>query len=390
MTLDERFIELDRRLPTVDMVGNACYKWYVVADTAHADRPSGSTAHRAGKRSRWLLLVHQLPTSPSRARVKTWRRLQQLGAVAIRNAVYVLPDSAQAREDFEWMKAEILANKGGASIFAADTIDSITDDEIVGAFRADRERSFEAIRTDARKLMRNGVRVGAMRGTNLRRLQRAVRQLRDRFTQVTASDLFGASGREETNTSLADLEGLVTVPATDVSDRSAHDDVLRPEDYRGRTWLTRPRPGIDRAGSAWLIRRFIDPAARFTFGERPQSGSSKSVPFDMYDVEFSHHGDRCTFEVLSERFGIEDAAVAQLGRLVHDLDLKETRYNMAEAATVGRLIDGLRQAYSRDEELLEHGIVLFEGLYRAFAGTRVPADAKPRVARRAKHRRKGR
>lgn len=321
--------------------------------------------------------------------MKTWRRLQQLGAVAIRNAVYVLPDSPQAREDFEWMKAEILANKGEASVFAADTIDSLTHDDIVAAFRADRERLFQAIREDVRNLMRHGAQAGAARGTELRRLQRAVRQLRDRFAQVAANDFFGASGRGEAEAALAELERLVAGPAAGFRDPSHPGAVLRSEDYRRRTWLTRPRPGIDRSGSAWLIRRFIDPAARFVFGDRP-GASSKAVPFDMYDVEFSHHGDRCTFEVLSERFGIADPAVAQLGRLVHDLDLKETRYNVPEAATVGRLIDGLRQAFPRDEELLEHGIVVFEALYRAFASALAPADAKGRIRRRARQRKKGR
>ncbi len=346
--------------------------------TAARACPAGA---QAGSPGRWLLLVHQLPTSPSKARVKTWRRLQQLGAVAIRNAVYVLPNSPQAREDFEWMKAEILANKGEASIFAADTIDALTDDDIVRAFRADRERSFEAIREDAKELMRDGARAGAMRGTHLRRWQRAVRQLRDRFTQVAATDLFGASGREEANGAVTEVERLAAGPNTPQADASDDDDVLQPSEYRGRTWITRPRPGIDRSGSAWLIRRFIDPAARFTFGERPPAGS-KSVPFDMYDVEFSHRGDRCTFEVLSQRFGIADPAVGHLGRLVHDLDLRESRYNLPEAGTVGRLIEGLRQAYQRDDELLEQGIVLFEALYRAFASAPVSADTKPRAARR--------
>src|SRR5512144_2196501 len=129
-----------------------------------------------GAAGRWLLLVHQLPAGPSKVRVKTWRRLQQLGAVAIRNAVYVLPHTPQGREDFEWMKAEIVANGGEASIFAADTIDSLSDDEIVQAFRVDRERTLAAIRNDARRLLRGGHQAGA-RGTPLRRLQRAVRQV---------------------------------------------------------------------------------------------------------------------------------------------------------------------------------------------------------------------
>jgi hypothetical protein len=337
--------------------------------------------HDATNRNRWLLLVHQLPASPSKARVKTWRRLQQLGAVAIRNAVYVLPDSPQAREDFEWMKTEILANNGDASVFAADTIDVLTDDDIVSALRADRERSLVAIRTDARKLLRDGGRTGEMRGVVLRRLQRAVRQLQDRLAHVVATDLFGASGREETQAALAELERRVAGPIMDASGTSDRDHVLRSEDYRGRVWLTRPRPGIDRSGSAWLIRRFIDPAARFAFGEKLRPGSSKVVPFDMYDVEFSHHGDRCTFEIMSERFGIADPAVIQLGRLVHDLDLKQTRYNVPEAKTLGRLIAGLRQAYSRDEDLLEYGIALFEGLYQAFAGSPAPTPSKSRIRR---------
>jgi len=319
-------------------------------------------------------------------RVKTWRRLQQLGAVAIRNAVYVLPDSPQAREDFEWMKAEIVANKGDASVFAADTIDSLTHDDIVAAFRADRERVFGALGEEVRTLTRKAAQAGAMKGTERQRLQRGVRQLRDRFTQVATTDFFAASGREETHRALTELERLVTGPAPAPEVRSGSGAVLRAEGYRGKTWLTRPRPGIDRSGSAWLIRRFIDPGARFAFGDQV-AASGRVIPFDTYDVEFSHHGDQCTFEVLARRFDIADPAVAQLGRLVHDLDLKEHRYNVPEAAAVGRLIDGLRQVFPRDGELLEHGIVVFEALYRSFAGELTAAN---HTQRQARHRKKGR
>jgi len=322
--------------------------------------------------------------------VKTWRRLQQIGAVAIRNAVYVLPNSPQSREDFEWLKAEILANHGEATVFAAETIDSLAHDDIVAAFRADRERLFENIRDDVSGLSRKAAQTGAMRGTELRGLQRAMRHLRDRFAQVVTTDFFGASGRQEALQALAELERRVAGPVTGCAEASHPGDaVLRSEDYRGRTWLTRPRPGVDRAGSAWLIRRFIDPQARFVFAERPRT-PSKAVPFDMYDVEFSHRGGQCTFEVLSERFGIADASAAQLGRLVHDVDLKEHRYNVPETGAIGRLIDGLRQVFSRDEELLEHGIVVFEALYRSFAGTLAAADAEGRVQGRGRHRKKGR
>ncbi len=320
--------------------------------------------------------------------MKTWRRLQQLGAVAIRNAVYVLPDSSQAREDFEWMKEEILANRGEASVFAADTIDPLTGDEIVAAFRKDRERTFKEIQADARRLKAACSRADARRGTNRGRLQRAVRQLRDRFGQVAATDLFGARGREETHVAITELEQALAGPPPAITEAVSGGELLPLDEYRDRTWLTRPRPGIDRSGSAWLIRRFIDPAARFAFADAVPA-SPKVVPFDMYDVEFSHQGGRCTFEVLCQRFGIKDRAVERLGRLVHDLDLKETRYKVPEAAAVGRLIDGLRQLYSRDDELLEGGIVVFEAMYRAFSGEADSAEARPRSRRRGRRRKKG-
>lgn len=341
-----------------------------------------------GKAPAWLLLVHQLPTSPSRDRVKTWRRLQQLGAVAIRNAVYVLPDSPQAREDFEWMKAEITASHGEASVFAAATIDSLTDDDIVAAFRLDRERAYRAIDEDARHLVGSWPHARTAKGTDRRPLQRAVRQLQGRFAQVAALDFFGASGRAEAEAALERIEGMVSTRASGLL-RGA-EAALRPEDYRRKTWLTRPRPGIDRSGSAWLIRRFIDPEARFAFGDGP-AVAPKAIPFDMYDVEFSHHGDRCTFEVLSGRFGIVDRAVVRLGRLVHDLDLKETRFNVPEAPAVGRLVDGLRQTFPRDDELLEHGMVLFEALYRSYgSGPLRRARAGRTSPARSNTRKKGR
>ena len=330
-----------------------------------------------GQPGAWLLLVHQLPTSPSRARVKTWRRLQQLGAVAIRNAVYVLPDSPQAREDFEWMKADILANKGEASVFAAETIDSLTRDDIIAAFRDDRERLYESIVDEARGLADTGLASGPARGVERRRLERAVRQLRMRLAHVVASDFFRAGGRSEAEAAVSRVERLLA-PASPVPAGRPAVPVLRTGDYRRKTWVTRPRPGIDRCGSAWLIRRFIDPAARFAFVEKADL-APKAIPFDMYDVEFSHEGDRCTFEVLSERFGVTDPAVVQVAHLVHDLDLKEARYNLPEASTIGRLIDGLREAYARDHELLQHGMVIFEALYRAF--TAAPATV-PTITRR--------
>jgi len=150
---------------------------------------------------------------------------------------------------------------------------------------------------------------------------------------------------------------------------------LRQEDFRRRTWVTRPRPGIDRVVSAWLIRRFVAPDAKFAFVDGARPPGPRDLPFDMPDVEFGHHGADCTFETLMRRFGIADRGVAALSRVVHDLDLKEARYGMPECAAVSRVIDGLRIAYSNDHELLEQGIVVMEALYRSFAAE-APASRK--------------
>lgn len=154
---------------------------------------------------------------------------------------------------------------------------------------------------------------------------------------------------------------------------------LKAEKFHSRRWVTRPRPGVDRMASAWLIRRFIDAEARFGFVDRP-ADAPQAIPFDMFGVEFSHQGNRCTFETLAERFGVEKPGVEWLGRIVHDLDLKDGKYAVPEAASVGRLIDGLQQLHRDDSELLEQGMTMFEALYRSYPERPSPA-AKP--ARRA-------
>ena len=135
--------------------------------------------------------------------------------------------------------------------------------------------------------------------------------------------------------------------------------------YRDKVWVTRPQPGIDRMSSAWLIRRFVDANARFVFG--PPTAAPTAIPFDTFEAEFGHHGSHCTFETFCDRFDISDPAVRHIGRIVHDLDLKETKYNETETATIGRLVEGLRRAHSDDGALLQSGIDMFEALYQSLA-----------------------
>jgi hypothetical protein len=312
---------------------------------------------------RWLVLAHQLPANPSNLRVRVWRRLHELGAVVLRNSLYVLPASDESRENFSWIREEIVGSGGQVSVLEASAVDRYTDAELMQQFRKARTADYEALAADIRKV---GERfVVKPRSAALARRNRALRLLRDRFTAVQARDFFDAAGRMVVEQAFKEVE------ATDGGvTRSRLATKLDPRAYRRRTWITRPRPGIDRMASAWLIRRFVDAQARFSFLGPGETMSATDVEFDMPDVEFGHHGAHCTFETLMHRFGVTDRGVVAMSRIVHDLDLKEHKYAMPEAAAVGRLVDGLRATYPDDQELLKQGMVVIEALYRSFAGER--------------------
>lgn len=309
--------------------------------------------------SQWLLLAHQLPARPSNARVKTWRRLQDIGAIQTRNSVYVLPNSDQCREDFEWLRKEIVALGGEATVFAADPVDQRSARELIDAFRRLRREDYRTIRREAESAAAAGRK--PRRSVPLPALTRTARLLRERLAEIERVDFFAAPERDGAEEAVGRLERLLDPPARAAA--TPDGGRLRTADFQNRRWVTRPRPGVDRMSSAWLIRRFVDPAAAFAFVTKP---ADRDVTFDMYEGDFGHEGSRCTFETLADRFGITAPVVARIAQVVHDLDMKESRYAAAETAAVGRMIEGLRQLFADDHELLEHGITMFEALARSF------------------------
>ena len=345
---------------------------------------------------RWLLLGHQLPTRSSNARVKTWRRLQQIGAVPARNSVYVLPNTEQCREDFEWIRSEIVALGGEATVFAADAISAGGTEDIVAVFQRTREQEFRRLKRDIDRLLPPGKGQRSRSGATGRMNGRTARVLRERLMALERIDFFPTAVRAETAASLLALEEAMQAPAPQPSEP---EPPLSPADFQNRRWVTRPRPGVDRMATAWLIRRFVDKDATFAFVEAP---SGADVPFDMYTGEFSHHGELCTFEVLVDRFRVQNPAVAKVGHIVHDLDMKDTKYDPPEAVAVGRMVDGLRALHADDATLLEHGIGMFDALARSFESdqgairrTKAPqalraTKSKTKDAARTRSKKKGR
>ena len=312
-------------------------------------------------RTPWLLLVYQLPTKRSPARVKVWRRLQRIGAVLLKNSAWALPESEEAREDFEWLKAEITASGGEAMVLLAQAPQAATEDEIVEAFRAARARDFDAIRKEASRLLERWAKRGTAKPAG-RAFPQTLRRLREWLGEVEAIDYFQSPAREDVKQLVAQLERQARRGQPMKASTEPMEGTLTTKRYKNKVWVTRPRPGVDRMASAWLIRRSVDAKAAFVFRAKPRDSE---IPFDMYTGDFGHHGEMCTFETIASRFAVRDPAVVQIGQIVHDLDMKDARYNRPEAPAVGRLVDGLREMHKDDSVLLERGIEIFEALARS-------------------------
>jgi hypothetical protein len=300
-------------------------------------RPSGA---------RWLLLIHHLPGKPDYLRVKVRRRLARLGAVPLKNSVYVLPDSESAREDFQWLLREIVADGGEVALCASDLVDGVTDAEIRALFHRDRDAEYAAI-IDAAAQPADGesVPTPAQHATLERRLRDAI-----------AIDFFDAPKRSD---------AIAAVAALAPPSRATHaPSITAGERPVNRVWVTRRGIKVDRIGSAWLIRKAIDPEARFKFvdpaGYEPEPGELR---FDMFDGEYTHEGPRCTFETLLARFDVADPALAALAEIVHDVDCKDALFERAEAAGLAAFIQGLAATTADDAVRLERGSVMFDALY---------------------------
>jgi hypothetical protein len=312
--------------------------------------------------SRWLLLIHQLPPKPAYVRVRIGRRLAALGAVAFKNTVYALPRSESAQEDFAWVRREISEAGGEAIVIAGALVEGLRDADVESLFHAARTADYERISDRAAKLEA----VLRRRSSPPPRAAAELRRLETQLAAAIAIDFFEAPGREIAEGRLEALASrLRASPKTEAAEVATTRPDLR--EISGRTWVTRRGVHVDRIACAWLIRRFIDPDARFAFvaprGYRPRRGE---IRFDMYDAEFTHEGDRCTFEVLLAEAGIKDPALRAVGEVVHDIDLKDGKFGRIEAAGVAQLLAGIAIGDRSDERRVERGAQVFEDLYRAF------------------------
>ncbi len=314
---------------------------------------------------KWLLLIHQIPPKPNYFRVKIGRRLQRLGAAPIKNSVYALPRSEQAYEDFEWVVREIVEGGGDASVCEARFVEGLSDGEVEGLFNAAREADYLELAGEARRVQSMLSRSKKTEDSK-EELESSIARLRKRLADIENIDFFAATGRDTVEALLVASEKRMKSAATQASEEG---DAPRPPmgEMQARTWVTRKGIHVDRMASAWLIRRFIDKDARFKFvpgkGYRPEAGELR---FDMFEAEFTHEGDRCTFEVLLQRFGLTESALKQIAEIVHDIDLKDEKFGREDALGLERLIAGIAMANPEDEKRLAEGSAVFNSLYEYF------------------------
>jgi hypothetical protein len=302
-----------------------------------------------------LLLLVGVPPTPSSLRVRVWRRLRSLGAVPLKRSAYLLPDTPERYEDFQWLAQEIQRDGGDATLVRVQQIENVSPGEVLRLFQEPRDRDYRQLALRYRKVLqaldRNAKAPPPSVHDELARLSKDHQRIRD-------IDFFDAPGGAEVRR----LEEAIAMRTRRPESARPEPPTLDLSKLRGRRWVTRPRPHIDRIASAWLIKRFIDPEAVFVFAP-PAEFPQDAIPFDAPGVELSHQGEDCTFETLVKRARLRDRRLVRLAELVHEADLRDGKYPHEEARGIDVAMRALLAASPDDHQVLAQGMALFEGLY---------------------------
>ena len=321
----------------------------------------------------WIVFSYTVPSKPrSSFRVSVWRRLGRLGAITTTSGVYILPARAECVEALQWLAQETRQAGGEALVMHVDHFAGLTDGELIERFNQARAREYEAIAAQAASLEASPQ--TKKKTVTPTAVLEAVAKLRRRYDESARMDYFSSKLAGPLSARLDAIERAVA-PRTDPSGRVPAATLA---EFRGKRWVTRPRPHVDRLACAWLIRRFIDPSAAIRYAATPKSGE---IAFDMSGARFGHEGSHCTFETLLSSFSLHDPALSSMAAIVHEIDLREGQYVRPGSAGIDAVLSGWWLANYADAELEAHGIALFEGLYLTLAhphGAHTPGPATKR------------
>jgi hypothetical protein len=315
----------------------------------------------------WLALSYSLPSKAgSGPRVALWRRLRRLGAVSVAGGPQALPARDECEEAFGWLAQEIHQAGGEAVVMRVQRFAGLTDTQLIELFQAARAAEYKEVDQEAATLERG------LKATDPARARDTLQRLQKRYAEIAQVDYFGCPAGSRVAARLGRIKQILspTPPPSSVPRASIMN-------YRDKRWITRPRPHVDRLACAWLIRRFVDPAAVIRYGTPPEPDE---VPFDMEGAQFGHHGNLCTFETMRLAFNLDDPGLRDMAELVHEIDLRDGLYTLPEIAGVDAILTGWLATGLSDAELESHGIALFEGLY-ATLSSRLRQSPKARKKR---------
>jgi hypothetical protein len=316
----------------------------------------------------WLLIFYSVPSHPVSGRMKIWRRLAKAGAVQLKGAVYILPASEENRELFQWIIGEVKSLGGDGSFVQTQRIEPLTDSEVRALFQDQRDAEYREVTKSLDGLERKvqSGRKGTVAGMR-DSVAGSLAAVRKAYDEIRSRDFFDAPLGGETGRRIQTVETALK----DVKEAGVEKPIpltrKDPKAYQQKVWVTRKRPFIDRMASAWLIRRFIDPTAKFQFiDEKGIASLAKGkIAFDIQGAEFTHHGELCTFEVIMRSFGIKDRTVRKIAEIVHDLDLKDDKYGNAAGSGIEEVLTGIRKTGKDDTDMLEKGMAVFEMMYQS-------------------------
>jgi len=314
----------------------------------------------------WLLLIHQIPAKPGYLRAKIGRRLQQLGAVAIKQSVYAMPRQEQALEDLTWIVKEIADGGGEATMIEARFLEGLNDQQVLGLFHAARGSDYAKILAEARTLRDDWrCQLGESAADCLLEFRGRLEKLHKQFAEVVRIDFFKAPEQLQAETALSDLETtLIKHRTTELAAPVKNGGVTG---LTGKTWVTRKNVYVDRIACAWLVRRYADPDAHFKFVDSNRySPASEEIRFDMAEAEYTHVMNKCSFELMVERFGLTDPALAQVTKIIHDIDLKESAFGLPETAGILALLNGITATTDNDLERIDRASAVLDGLLAFF------------------------
>jgi hypothetical protein len=299
----------------------------------------------------WLLLLYAVPHRNSSKRVGLWRSLKKLGAVSLNTSAYLLPDLPGYHERFQWLANQIREDGGQASLVRTPEIEGMAEIQIHTLFNDARAEDYSVLITELTELLR----------VNRRKIAEsyapALERLRDRMTEIQRIDFFNSPRGGDALMLFGKAERLLSPRA-----KPAAVARIKAADFRNKTWLTRPRPEIDRIASAWLIKRFVDADAKFVFAPRPEDYPN-AIPYDMVNVAFTHHGDDCTFETLLKRFDLAERPLKRLAEMIHEADLNDGKFSADEAIGLDWMFKGLSHLGWTDDQILQHGFVSLDAFF---------------------------